>query len=67
MNIIIFIIIHFQLLMVVGGDGGEGSTRLDTTEVYEDNEWKTVSGKLPRAMADMAVTTINDKILLFGI
>ena len=53
--------------MVVGGDGGEGSTRLDTTEVYEDNEWKTVSGKLPRAMADMAVTTINNKILLFGI
>ena len=44
--------------MVVGGD--DGSTRLDTTEVYQDNEWKTVSGKLPRAMADMAFTTIND-------
>ena len=51
--------------MVVGGF--DGSTRLDTTEVYQDNEWRTLSGKLPRAMADMAVTTINNKILLFGI
>ena len=53
--------------MVVGGDGDEGFTRLDTTEVYQDNEWKTVSGKLPRAMTSMAVTTINYKIILLGI
>ena len=57
--------------MVVGGYGlgNYGLDRLDTTEVYQDqdNEWRTLSGKLPRAMTDMAVTTINDKILLFGI
>ena len=51
--------------MVVGGT--EGFTRLDTTEVYQDNEWRTVSGKLPRAMYDMKAATINEKILLFGI
>ena len=46
--------------------GGFGTQLLDTTEVYQDNAWRTVSGKLPRAMAYMAVTTINNKILLFG-
>ena len=51
--------------MVVGGT--EGFTRLDTTEVYQDNEWRTVSGKLPRTLFGMAVATINDQIILFGI
>ena len=51
--------------MVAGG--WTGSTRLDTTEVYRDNEWRTVSGKLPRAVVYMDVTSIDDKILLFGI
>ena len=50
--------------MVVGG--WSGSTQLDTTEVYQDNEWRIVSGILPRAMSSMEVTTFNDKILLFG-
>ena len=50
--------------MVVGGQ--LYSTRLDTTEVYQENEWRTVTGKLPRGMVNMAVTTFNDKILLFG-
>ena len=46
--------------MVVGGKGHF------TTEVYQDNEWRIVSGILPRAMSSMEVTTFNDKILLFG-
>ena len=50
--------------MVAGGY--DGSSRLDTTEVYQDNEWRTVSGKLPRALIGMVATTINDKIILFG-
>ena len=51
--------------MVAGGFSG--STRLDTTEIYQDNEWRTVSGKLPRAMQGMAAAAIYQKILLFGI
>ena len=51
--------------MVAGG--WTGSARLDTTEVYQDNEWRTVSGKLPRPMYLMVVKKINDKIFLFGI
>ena len=47
--------------------GGAESTILDSTEVYQDNEWRTVSGKLPRAMYDMKAATINERILLFGI
>ena len=51
--------------MVAGG--WTGSTRLDTTEVYQDNEWRTVSGKLPRAIYAMEAVAFNDKIILFGI
>ena len=50
--------------MVAGG--WSGSAPRDTTEVYRDNEWRTVSGKLPHAMTQVRVTTLNDKILLFG-
>ena len=50
--------------MVAGGY--TGSAGLDTTEVYQDNEWRTVSGKLPRAMSSMEAATFNNKILLFG-
>ena len=52
--------------MVAGGYSGSWPG-LDTTEVYKDNEWRTVSGKLPRALIGMVATTINDKIILFGI
>ena len=62
-KVIVFIIINLKLFMVAGG---YGSTTLDTTEVYQDNDWRTVSGILPRAMSSMVVTTFNDKILLFG-
>ena len=51
--------------MVAGGYSGSWPG-LDTTEVYKDNEWRTVSGKLPRAISSLEVTTFNDKILLFG-
>ena len=51
--------------MVTGGHAG--SSYLDTSDVYQDNEWRTVSGKLPRAIYDMEAAVINDKIILFGI
>ena len=42
---------------------------MDTTEVYQEDEkvWKTLSGKLPRAIIGTGGTSINDRILLFGI
>ena len=63
-KVIVFIIVNLKIFMVAGG---YGSTTLDTTEVYQDNDWRTVSGILPRAMAGMAAGSINDKIILFGI
>ena len=51
---------------MVAGGGESESGLLDTTEVYQDNEWRIVSGMLPRAMSSMEVTTFNDKILLIG-
>ena len=53
--------------MVAGGIAANGFTTLDSTEVYQDNDWRTVSGKLPRAIYDMEAAVINDKIILFGI
>ena len=44
--------------------GGFGSILL--TEVYQDNDWRTVSGKLPRSIYAMEAAVINDKIILFG-
>ena len=51
--------------MVTGG--WDGSTRLDDTEIFSDNTWRTVAGKLPQPMKDLRVATINNRVLLFGI
>ena len=62
MKVIIFIIIiNLKLFMVAGGFGS-----ILLTEVYQDNDWRTVSGKLPRAFNSMEAVAFNDKILLFG-
>ena len=50
--------------MVTGG--WAGSTRLDSTEIFSDSVWRTVAGKLPYPMNYMSVTTINNRVLLFG-
>ena len=47
--------------MVTGGLGDKE----DSTEIFSDSVWRTV-GKLPAQMVDMAVTTINNRMLLFG-
>ena len=46
--------------------GGYGSTRLDSTEVFSDSSWRTVTGKLPDPMIGIRVTTVNNGVLLFG-
>ena len=47
--------------MVTGGLGDKE----DSTEIFSASVWRTV-GKLPAQMVDMAVTTINNRMLLFG-
>ena len=54
----------YQLLIVTGGY--DGSNYLDTTEIYQDSVWRTVSGRLPVPMARMRVATVSNRILLFG-
>ena len=49
--------------MVTGGFDG---SYLDTTEIYKDNDWRTVAGKLPFVMGYMKATTINNRVLIFG-
>ena len=49
--------------MVTGGFDG---SYLDTTEIYKDNDWRTVAGKLPFVMGYMRATTLSNRVLLFG-
>ena len=50
--------------MVTGGYSG--SAYLDSTEIFSDNTWRTVAGKLPEPMYALRVTTINNRVLSFG-
>ena len=53
-----------QFLMVSGG--WTGSADLDSTEIFSDNTWRTVAGKLPEPMSSLRVTTINNRVLSLG-
>ena len=61
--------------MVTGGlrylDGvgvGAGVRKyLDSTEIYDDNDWKTVTGKLPSPMYHLRATTFENRVYIFGI
>ena len=52
--------------MVTGGHGETEPWFLDTTEVYQDNVWRTVAGKLPVPVASLRAATVNNRVLLFG-
>ena len=53
-----------QILLVTGGK--IGSSLLDSTEIFSDNVWRTLTAKLPVPMDNMEVATINNRVLLFG-
>ena len=54
--------------MVTGGVLGAGvRTFLDSTEIYDDNVWKTVTGKLPSPMRFMRALTFENRVYIFGI
>ena len=43
------------------------SKYLDSTEIYDDNDWKTVTGKLPSPMYHLRATTFENRVYIFGI
>ena len=53
-----------QIILVTGGY--DGSSFLDSTEIFSDNVWRTLTAKLPTPMDKMAVATINNRVVLFG-
>ena len=55
-----------KFFMVTGGTGAIGSSDLDSTEIFSDNVWKTVDGKLPVPMYDLRAATISNRVLIFG-
>ena len=55
-----------KFFMVTGGTGAIGSSDLDSTEIFSENVWKTVAGKLPVPMYDLRAATISNRVLIFG-
>ena len=60
----ILLVANCQFLMVTGGWGG---AVLDSTEIFSDNVWRTVAGKLLVPMYTIKEATINNRVLIFGI
>ena len=56
----------FQLLIVTGGIDRNKFGFLDSTEIFRDNVWRTIAGKLPVKLARMSAVTFNKRVLLFG-
>ena len=39
---------------------------LDSTEIFSDNTWRTVAGKLPEGLVGLTEAIINNRVLIFG-
>ena len=53
----------------VTGDGQSANTNdllRDSTEIFIDNVWKTIAGKLPIRTNACVAINIDNRILLFG-
>ena len=55
-----------QVLLVTGGY--DGDNRLDTTEFLRPrSDWRVItSARLPRPMYGVRVTTVDNRVILFG-
>ena len=55
-----------QVLLVTGGH--DGDNRLDSTEFLRPgSEWQEItSARLPRPMLAVGVTTVDNRVILFG-
>ena len=64
-HIILFILP--QVLLVTGGHDGD-SNKLDSTEVLRPGSgWQEItSARLPRPMFGVRVSTVQNRVLLFG-
>ena len=55
-----------QVLLVTGGY--DGDNRLDSTEMFRPgSDWQEISSaRLPRPMSGVGVTTVDNRVILFG-
>ena len=57
------------MLLVTGGYNGRNGNLLDTTEFLRpgsDTEWQVISARLPRPVQGVRVTTVDNRVILFG-
>ena len=47
------------------GNGHDDQLR-DSTEIFVDNVWRTIPGKLPTAINACVATNFDNRVLLFG-
>ena len=59
----------YQLLIVTGGrdskPDNDPDSKVDSTEVYQDNAWRMV-GKLPVPLSGLRAATIRNRVFAFG-
>ena len=52
--------------MVTGGFDGSRYRAFDSTEIFSDNSWRSVTAKLPARMYALRVAALNNRVLAFG-
>ena len=57
-------IMKYIFMMVTGGSSQHAY--LDSTEIFSDNTWRTVAGKLHEGLARFSEAIINNRVLNFG-
>ena len=59
--------LNYQFLMVTGGYTNTAPAGIsDRAEIFSDNVWKIVAGKLPIAARDLTGVTVDNRVLIFG-
>ena len=52
--------------MVTAGHSGTSGLMRDSTEIFSDNVWRTITGKLPTKTNAIVAINIHNRVLLFG-
>ena len=54
-----------QILIVTGGSKALNEP-LDSSEIYRDNVWRTIAGKMPFEITALRAVSYNNRVLSFG-
>ena len=53
-------------MIVSGGYSKALNTKLDTTLIFANGSWRSLGARLPYAVQNLAMVTLNNQVFLFG-